>query len=235
MSQRRTVVAMCVLVALAAGCAPTRQAKRVEQSGFLGDYSKLEPGKGNEALLVYRNPKADFTKYDKILVEAVTVWRPRDAESDDVSADEMQALADYLHAAMVTKLDEDYQIVTASGPGVLRVRLAITEATGANATMNTVTTIIPQTRTLSALRHLATGTRAFVGRASAEAEILDGQSGERLFAAADRREGGKTLQTTFSTWGDVKAAYDHWAERARDRLREERQKAQTPPKPSKIP
>ena len=44
---------LCVLaLALLASCATTRQTRSVETSGFLGDYSMLRGGKGEEAQLV---------------------------------------------------------------------------------------------------------------------------------------------------------------------------------------
>lgn len=68
------------------GCGTTDQARKVDTSGFLGDYSQLQPGKSGEALLVYRNPGADFSKYDKVLVDPVAVWRGSGSDLEDVSA-----------------------------------------------------------------------------------------------------------------------------------------------------
>jgi hypothetical protein len=48
-----TIAAIFAL--LAAGCVSTHRARSVETSGFLGDYSNLREGEGEEALLVYVN------------------------------------------------------------------------------------------------------------------------------------------------------------------------------------
>ena len=62
-------------MALLSGYATTQHARDVKPSGFLDEYrSLLEPGKGDEAaLLRYRNPKAGWASYYKILLEPVTI------------------------------------------------------------------------------------------------------------------------------------------------------------------
>lgn len=48
-------------LALLGGCAASQQARNVETSGFLGDdYALLHAGEEGEALLVYRNPNANW-------------------------------------------------------------------------------------------------------------------------------------------------------------------------------
>ena len=49
--------------------------------------------------------------------------------------------------------------------------------------------------------------------------MLDGQTNERLIAAVDRRCGTKALRTKFDgSWGDVKLAFEYWANRLDTRL-----------------
>ncbi len=84
----------------------------------------------------------------------------------------------------------------------------------------------PPARAFSQLKSLATGTQAFVGKAAFQGEVVDSQTGERLIAAIGARAGGKTLKTEMSSWRDVKAAVDFWAEDVRVRL--ERLRASSP-------
>jgi hypothetical protein len=62
-----TDIILILLVVLFIGCAQTKQARKVETSGFLGDYSMLAEGKEGEALLIYLNPNAKWASYDKVL------------------------------------------------------------------------------------------------------------------------------------------------------------------------
>ena len=68
-AQKCWIAWLLVMVAGIAGCAQTEQAREVETSGFLRDYSILQPGKEGEALLVYKNPQADFSMYQAVYVE----------------------------------------------------------------------------------------------------------------------------------------------------------------------
>jgi hypothetical protein len=214
---------MAVLaLSVAAGCAQTRQSRSVEPSGFLGDYSQLREGTGDEAQLVYINPAADFSRYDKVMIDSVAMWAREESKFSELSAEERQALTDYFYRALHTRLGEDYQIVSAPGPGVMRLRAAVTEADDANVTLNVVTTVVPQLRLLTSLGGWATDTAVIVGAAGLEAELTDSVTRERLAAAVDRRVGTKTLRGMFSNWSDVEQAFDYWAERFKKRLAEER-------------
>jgi len=52
-----------------------------------------------------------------------------------------------------------------------------------------------------------------------EAELLDGQTGQRVAAAMDARAGTKAIRTKFNnTWSDVKLSFDWWAQRFDKRL-----------------
>lgn len=215
-----TVAALVVL----GGCATTRQARKVETSGFLSDYSMLKPGEDGQALLVYRNPNADFSKYDKVLLDGVTAWGSKDSKLGEVDQADLRRLVIDLHFAIQQKLAEDYTIVDVPGPGTLHIRTALTEAGKSVVALDIFSTIAPPARILSAGKTMATGTAAFVGEASAEIEVRDGATGEVLIAAVDKRSGGKSLKGSTDPWSDVHFAFAYWAQRIKDRLAEERAK-----------
>ena len=169
------VVAMIVLtvVALAAaGCGiirPTRgrHFEDTERSGFLGNYSQLAPREGFDAQEVYVNPKAAWPRYNAIYIESVTLWVSDESKKPDPK--DQQMLTDMLYKSMHDKLGEKFKLVKEPGPGVIQLRMALTEAKGARIALNTVTTVIPQARVVSTIAGLGTDTAALVGAASAEA------------------------------------------------------------------
>jgi hypothetical protein len=219
----KKLLVLSALLLLVAGCATTRQVGDVEQSGFLEDYSKLEPGGEGRALFVYENPKADFGSYSKVIVDPVTVWRALDSDKSkmrNVPGEELQRLANLFHVAILHELQPNWEIVNEPGPGVLRIRVAITETGKANAPMNIISSVLPISRVVSETKRLATGTHTYVGSASAEGEITDAQTGEVLLAAMDRRVGGKTVRGSTSSWSDVELALKYWSERIGIRLTE---------------
>ena len=219
MSRLDGVIRGFVLLALAgllAGCAQTSQARSVQTSGFLGDYSMLQEGKSGEALLVYKNPKANWASYDKIMLDPVTVWASQDSP---MAPEDTQLLADLLYTKIKDALSTDYKFVTAPGPGVMRLQVAITEADKPNVVMHTVGNIVPQLMMLSNIKKLATGTRAFAGQASVEAKMTDGATGKLLSAAVDKRGGGGGPARAFEgTGADIEHAYDYWAQKLKWRL-----------------
>jgi hypothetical protein len=110
---------MSLLVACASTSTPD-----AEQSGFLGDYSQLKPGRGDQAQLVFIDPEADFSPYERILIDPVVVWEP--TAGADASNEELRALADELGAALREQLQLEFMLVESPEPGTLRIRTAIT-------------------------------------------------------------------------------------------------------------
>ncbi len=219
--------AVLALMLVITGCASTQEAKSVEKSGFLGDYSLLKEGERStisesaedQALLVYRNPAADWRKYRKIQLDPVTVWMSgKDSQLKDVSVEDRQRLAALLWSKLDESLRKDYEMTSQAGPDVLRIQAAITEAGESNAVLDTVTSIVPQTRLLSGMKSLATGVSLFTGSASVEFKATDSVTGAILFEGVDRRGGTKSLSGVTNSWNDVEEAYRFWAEKARYRL-----------------
>ncbi len=205
------------MITLFVGCAPTYQARKVETSGFLGDYSMLQEGDKGEAQYIYINPDADFAAYDKVVFDPVEVWCSVDSK---IPREDLHNLASHLHNKVIVKLEEDYEIVETQGPGVMHISVALTEAKKSKVGMDIITTILPQSYLMSGARKLATGTNSFVGEASIEGKITDSNTGERLAAVMDRRSGGKTLKGSTKAWNDVEEAFQYWAAKLIKRLRE---------------
>ena len=223
---RQLTGAILLLMCVVTGCASTQEAKSVEKSGFLEDYSILKEGERstfsqgaeNQALWLYKNPSADWRKYRKIWLDPVTVWMSqKDSQLNDVSVEDRQRLAALLWSKLDESLRQDYQMTSQAGPDVLRIQAAITEAESSNVVLDTVTSIIPQTRLLSGGKSLVTGVSLFTGSSSIELKVTDSATGEILFEAVDRRGGTKSLRGLFNSWNDVEEAYRFWAEKARYR------------------
>jgi uncharacterized protein DUF3313 len=225
---RQMTGAILAMMLVVTGCASTQEAKSVEKSGFLGDYSLLKEGERssvsggnaeNTALLVYKNPAADWRKYKKIQLDPVTIWMSqKDSQLKDVSVEDRQRMAALLWKQFDEQLRKDYAMTSQGGPDVLHFQAAITEAGESSVVMDTVSSIVPQLKLLSGMKSLATGVSAFSGSASAELKVTDGADGTILFEAVDRRGGTKSLSGVTNSWNDVEESYRYWAEKARYRL-----------------
>jgi uncharacterized protein DUF3313 len=213
----RRMLAAAMITALAA-CSVTEQAKTdtVQQTGFLKNYSQLQPGAKDQALLVYFNPNARWTQYTKVMIEPVTFWGDT---SSNVSAEDQQQLCSYYYNKLNEDVSQKFQIVDRAGPDVMTLRVALTDPTAASPVMRGVSVVVPQARLLNSVVNLTTGSYAFVGSAQSEGEIVDSQTGERLAAAVDKRSGGLSIKNVdVGRWGDAQNAMDYWAQRMADRL-----------------
>lgn len=221
---RSALVASATVLTLTACAATTKQAPLPEivESGFLTDYSLLAPGGDDQAQLLYRNPNADFSKYDKVIFDRVHVWRAQEDGLDDLEEAELQQLADDLYHAIRSRLEDDYTFVEEPEESAMEIHMALTDVKKSNVALDVFSTVAPPARLISELRGLSTGTQAFVGAAMIEIEIDDSDSGEILVAAIERRLGRKSLEGAFDSWGDVHAAFEFWAKRIDTRLGEAR-------------
>jgi Protein of unknown function (DUF3313) len=223
---RQMMGAILALMFVVSGCATTQEAKSVEKSGFLGDYSLLKEGERStilegaedQALLRYKNPAADWRKYRKVWLDPVTVWMSqKDSQLKDVSVEDRQRMAALFWSKLDEQLRKDYVMTYQAGPDVMRIQAAITEADPSNAVLDSVTSVIPQTRLLSGMVSLGRGVSLFTGSASVEVKVTDSDTGAILFEAVDRRGGTKSLSGATNSWNDVEEAYRFWAEKMRYR------------------
>lgn len=209
---RRSRVAILTVVLLAA-CAARRPERPADFSGFLDDYALLRPGGRGEVALVYRNPDAAWTTYDKVLVEPVTLWRSGRKSLDAVPEGDLLRLIDDLERAVRRRLGEGFRLVDQPEPGTMRIRLAITEARSADPVLD-----VMRGRDDGAVTGegpLDAETRRFIERAAIEGEIRDASTNQLLAAGVDRRpEGAPPLDT----WAALDGALGHWADRVCARL-----------------
>jgi hypothetical protein len=219
---------LCCTILLLLGCAPTKQARSVEPSGFLGDlYPLMHKGAEGEALRLYRNPAvANVPRgtYTKIWLDHAQVWGP--PTTDATRQKEAQHIADVLYGLVYLHLSEDYKMVSEAGQNTLHIQAAITRADPAYVVLRAVSTIPAPMNALavaSLIKNLGTGKPLFVGDASLEAKISDAHTGEILGAGADRRVGNKRLDAaSFDSWDDVYKTLEIWAGMIRYRLCSER-------------
>jgi hypothetical protein len=209
------------LAMLLAGCSTTTlQTRSTQMSGFLSDYSMLKKGDDEQALLRYVNPAVDFKSYDKLLIEPIQVFAAPQSKLAKTEKKDVEALVNYLHATVLDQLRRDYTLVQENGPGVMRLRIALTEAKGSKLVLDTLSSAIPVGMAISAIKQIAVGTPTSVGSARVEMEMVDSLTGTRLAAAVDERAGRKYTGQfdKWKKWQDARDAYDHWALQLKTRL-----------------
>ncbi len=211
-------VLMIAATFLVSGCARTKQARSVQDSGFLGDYSMLEKGKKGEALETYRNPDADWPSYSKILLDPVAIWSRAEKRIDSTPQEDLQMLANNFYSLIYKEFSKDYEMVKEPGPRTMRIQIALTDVEKSWAAVNTVTSIIPVGIVVSAAKDFTTGKPSFVGEVSAEAKILDARTGQLLLMGVDRRVGSNSIRASVDNWDDANKICELWSKWMRFRL-----------------
>jgi hypothetical protein len=207
--------ALTVALLFAAACAARRPHDATDFSGFLDDYSLLRRGGPDEVALVYRDPEAPWTSYDKVLFEPVTLWRSGRKSLDAVPEGDLLRLIADLEGAVRRRLGDGFALVDKPQPGAMRIRLAITEARAADPILDVLRgrgegDVTRGTGTLDVQ------TRRFIESAHIEGEIRDATTDRLLAAGVDRRRREDALP--IDTWADVDRALDFWAQRVCARL-----------------
>jgi hypothetical protein len=183
------------------GCA----GQQIKTSGFLEKYPKFNEGPKGGADFVYMKEGVFFGAYDKIMMDHVVFYFLDDSKYKGIHPDELKELGDAFHRAMIEALRDRYPFVDTPGPGVLRVRFAITDVTASKPALNTITAIVPVGLAVSAVKKGVTGTHTAVG--SGLAAVIDTKSAEKY-----------KIEKGMSKWGHAKDAFRFWAKRFRSWL-----------------
>lgn len=172
---------------------------KLEHSGFLSDYSKLESVSSSRM----RYEASSASAYRSFIVEPAKSMVGTNHLSQTDQREALQYLTDRVLASI---RDAGYGVANSEGPGVARVRVALTDVADSSWWQK----IHPVSRAAGA------GT----GGAAMEAEVLDSVTGEQIAAVIQTDPGNQVNLSSFSTLADVKSAIDKWAERFAERLRE---------------
>jgi (2Fe-2S) ferredoxin len=193
------------LVLVLSGCATAPPG-----SGFLGDYSKLHEDRyGDRSLRWYEKENFNWNQYRKIMLDPVVVYYHPEAKYRQIDPEAVRKLTEYFRKVVEEELAEEYPIVTAPGPDVLRIRAAITEIVPANPGINVVTTA-------------AVFVPLDMGGAAIEEEFLDSQTNEVMAAMVDKKMGNPLdprFYRGFTTMGYARGAFQAWAGELKKALR----------------
>ena len=192
-----TVLAIALMV-IQCGCS----AKLGRQTGFLSDYSKLD----RQSDVSYRYIGPNLGAYSQFIVDPVKIHFHASSKGGKLSAEDITDLQNYMHTAIVSAISDRYSIVYRPGPGVARLRLALTDLKKSKIVQN----IWPGSKLAG------TG----LGGASLEAELVDSRDGTQIGAVVESQLGNRMSLEGLSTWGDAKSVMDDWAKRLRERLDE---------------
>jgi hypothetical protein len=205
----------------------------VHRVGFLSDYDRLKPAPGMGGMLCWKSDRVDWKRYDKVQVERILVSLTPGKNPSVVDPGDLKTLVDSFRKAIITALKPDTQIVDKAGPGVLQLRLALTDLVPTG-TLDSVTgTLVPYGFVAEAASGAASGLPAgstpYMGQTGMQAQVRDGVSGAVLGECADTEIGRKYAadvdqgaagatttwingyMNSFTSWSYAQDAFNKWA------------------------
>ncbi|MCP3920811.1 MAG: DUF3313 domain-containing protein [bacterium] len=190
---RRLVLALF----LATGCGSSPPAP----TGFLSDYSRLEQASSTSLRWV---DEEGVKRYETFWIDAVEVHFHDEKEAKKADMKSFRELTTYTHRAVREALQDGYEVAAGPGPGVARVRIALTD----------IEKVGPVRKIIPVLMVFGAG----AGGAAMEAEIVDSVSGEQFAAIIESQSGSRLPLDGLGRLSDAKAIIDGWAKRFRERL-----------------
>jgi hypothetical protein len=115
---------------------------RITRTGFLSDYGRLTLAPGGDGALCWRKPELDLKRYNKVLINRILVTIKSD-QQEGIDPTDLKSLVDYFHGALVKELKPQMQIVNEPGPGVIVLRIALTDLVPTQVSRSVVGTAIP--------------------------------------------------------------------------------------------
>lgn len=185
-------------------------AEETAHSGFLPDYTKLEKqkdAKGSE-LERWQSPNLTKGSYQKILLEPVTFF-PAPQGSDQISEQVLSDTQAYLDKSLRTVGLADIPQVTEAGPGVLRIKVAITAVDTHNVGLKPWQ-LIPVALVVQGAKRASGNVKQNVD-INVEALVSDSVSGEVLAMSVRKGKGHEIKNEEVQvTVDDLKPRIDEW-------------------------
>lgn len=209
---------------------------RMTRSGFLSDYGRLKPTPWGEGMQCWREPNLNVKQYDKVLISRIVVSLAKPADKDaqaTIDPSDLKTLTDYFHGSLTKALKAQMKVVDKAGPGVVVMRIALTELVPTNVTRSVAGSLIPYGFVAEAGSGVATGRPAgstpYLGAAGMEMQFRDGVSAAILAECRDAEIGRKYAfdedagasdvaktwasgyVNSFQAWSYARNAFDKWS------------------------
>jgi len=177
-----------------------------EDSGYLGDYPALKEVKdaAGDKVMRYVNPKLKPGAYQAVMIDP-TQYYPAPKPSEQVSSHTLTDISNYLDKGLRDKLGAKLTIVSEPGPGVLRIRPAITAVAPKTIGLKPYQ-VIPVAFVVSSVKG-----RGKEANIQVEVDVVDSVTGERMGASVRKGVGAKLASDQAAlTLTDVQPLLNQW-------------------------
>ena len=181
----------------------------VMASDFIENMPTLSADPERPEAMVWKKAGFDLSKYDRVMVEPVTIFIDPNSKYKGIKADELKTLSDGFHETLVTTLEPEVAVINEAGEGVLYVRAAIVDLR-----------LEEKRRGLLSFTPVGMVANAMTDNfslkdAKLEIEVYDSVSQERLGVLVNKSP--KTEDKSLS-WDSIKSVFQFYAERFKSKV-----------------
>lgn len=191
----KNILTLFICVTLA-GCATKTQ---VTNTGFLNDYTDFTEREEYKDILIHETPGESLALYSKYLIERPIIKIDVTKEENiGIKDEKLEDLINYFEEKLKEYIGEEQTITSNPGPGVVRIRTAITDISASSPLLN--------------IHWVTKLSKSGVGGASLEAEFVDSITDKQIVGIIDARQGrGLQYHKGFSKWGYTKDTLLQWS------------------------
>lgn len=206
MNRQRTALKATALALFALfGSTACMHYDRPPPTGFLENYDALRPAPYKKGLYIATRTDRTLADYTKFIVDPVVLNYHAEAKGRGADQAKVDQLANSFRNGVIESLSKDYQVVEQPGPGVMRIRPAITDMIASNPLLN--------------IHWLTKATGLGLGGAALEAEFVDAEDGEVIVAVVATNRGNPfDWLGGLVEWKYTEDVLDEWSQLLKVRL-----------------
>jgi hypothetical protein len=196
-------LALAAISLAAAGCATSEP--MVYQGLASAAQLRPDPSDSSGRAPFSYKVSVNWSQYNKIIVEPASIYRGKDSQFADMSEEDKQTLARYMHDKFSSVLTQRYSMAATPGPTTLRLRLTLAGAETTNPVLGPVSHVDIAGGVYNTVQAARGKQGSMTGSATYAVEIYDSTSNRLLLAyVAKQYPGALNLGASF---GSLKASY----------------------------
>ncbi len=207
MKLSRTLLFAAMLVSITA-CGPS--GKKVSTQAFTSNLAGLTLDQSQAPTLVYKRPGAPtLAAYKRFIIDPVRVDY-RDPKMREISQEDLRQFQVYFYQSVEKALkDGGYEVGTRTQPGTMRISFTLSGLEASNSGGAANVAVIAA----GAVVGLPGVFAVSVGKVTVEGVFREAMSNRIDAVAVSRSAGSRVFKNKpWSTWADVRASFDNWAE-----------------------
>lgn len=204
----KKVVMVAMAAVLLGGCSVKERA----MSGFqVVPFDAFKTSVSNPNQRIYKEQDVDLRQYNQVILDPLQFIRQENGKWYLLTANEQNEIGRYYHAKFQNELLKNgVKVVTAPGPGVIRVQAAVTNFDLTRPELK-LRDLLPAKIAIDVTKEVI-GKEPYLLKVGSMSQLLDSQSGKLLVRVLDARESDDTTQKdTPITSSELEKMIDKWA------------------------